>query len=138
MISIVDDEQSARKALCRLCGSAGLGVEAFASGREFLDSLEKQRPDCVILDLHLPGLSGSDVQQQLAQQSPKLPIIIITGSDDPGVGDRVRTAGAAACLKKPLGERELLVALVAATGAGMAREEPKQLKEDPTAVDEPL
>jgi len=140
-ISIVDDDQSVRKALFRLCGSAGFGVETFASGREFLDSLEKQRPDCVILDLHLPGLSGSDVQQQLAQQSPKLPIIMITGRDDPGVGDRLRIAGAAAYLNKPLEERGLLEAVAAATGAGIAMEEPGQSNQETMrsmVVDKPL
>ena len=74
-----------RKALGRLFFSAGFQVETFASAREFLDSLDKQPPDCVVLDLHLPDLSGEEVIQQLRRDEFKLPIVMITGSDEPGV-----------------------------------------------------
>jgi FixJ family two-component response regulator len=133
-ISIVDDEQSVRKALRRLLGSAGFHVETFASGCEFLNSLGKLLPDCVILDLDLAGLSGLEIQQQLRERSLKLPIIIITGRDDPGLGQRVRAAGAAACLYKPVDERVLLEAISSATCAGHAAQEPsRERRELPTA-----
>lgn len=113
-ISIVDDEAPVRKALGRLLRAAGFDVETFASGREFLDSLSTHRPDCTILDLHLPELSGLEVQQRLAQEQIGLPCIVITGKDEPGVSERVLASGAAAYLKKPLDERALLDAITSA------------------------
>src|SRR5215208_2410108 len=66
-VAIVDDEEPVRRALKRLMVSSGITVEAFASGAEFLDSLATRRPDCLVLDLNMPGLSGFDVQARLAQ-----------------------------------------------------------------------
>jgi FixJ family two-component response regulator len=114
MISVVDDEAPVRKALGRLLRAAGFDVETFASGREFLDSLDDQRPDCTILDLHLPELSGLDVQQRLAEENIPLPCIVITGKDEPGVAERVLAHGAVAYLKKPLDAEALLAAITAA------------------------
>ena len=110
-IAIVDDEAPVRKALGRLLRAAGFGVATFASGNEFLDSLRSSRPDCVILDLHLPGLSGLEVQQELSHQNISTPCIIITGKDEPGISQRVLASGAAAYLRKPLDESELLAAI---------------------------
>jgi FixJ family two-component response regulator len=114
MIDIVDDEEAVRKALGRLFRAAGYEVETFATGHEFLDSLEKQRPDCVVMDLHLPGLSGLEVQQYLAMVTPDVPVIMITGRDEPGVKERLQAAGAVAYLRKPFEAHELLEAVSAA------------------------
>jgi FixJ family two-component response regulator len=114
MISVVDDEAPVRKALGRLLRAAGFDVETFASGREFLDSLDDQKPDCTILDLHLPGLSGLDVQQRLAEEQICVPCIVITGKDEPGVAELVLAHGAVAYLKKPLDEQALLAAITSA------------------------
>ena len=65
LVAVVDDEECIRKALHRLMISAGLAVKTFASGAEFLDSLKRQRPSCVVLDLHMPGVSGFEVQSRL-------------------------------------------------------------------------
>ena len=113
-VAIVDDEEPVRKALWRLFRSAGMAVETFASGREFLDSPALPRPDCAVLDLHMPGLTGRDVQQQLAQTQPSLPVIIITGKDEPGVRESVLADGAAAYLLKPLNDHTLLAAVTSA------------------------
>src|SRR5215471_12615822 len=94
-IAVVDDEAPVRKALGRLLRSAGFGVTTFGSGNEFLDSLEVRRPDCAILDLHLPGLSGLEVQQKLSQQHISLPCIVITGKDEPGTAERALACGSA-------------------------------------------
>ena len=110
----MDDEACVRKALGRLLRAAGFVVTTFASGREFLDSLSSGRPDCTILDLHLPELSGLDVQQQLVRDQIGLPCIVITGKDEPGVAERVLASGAAAYLKKPLDELALLSAITSA------------------------
>ena len=91
-----------------------MDVETFASGRDFLDSLAKHRPDCVVLDLHMPGLTGRDVQQQLVQTQPALPVIIITGKDEPGVRESLLATGASAYLLKPLNDLILLAAVTSA------------------------
>jgi FixJ family two-component response regulator len=106
-----------RKALSRLLRAAGFGVGTFATGREFLDSLNRLRPDCSILDLHLPGLSGLDIQQTLVRENAALPCIIITGKDEPGVGERVMASGAVAYLRKPLDEAALLSAIESAVSS---------------------
>ena len=120
-IAVVDDEESVRKALRRLFRSAGMDVETFASGREFLDSLPLHRPDCLVLDLHMPGLTGRDVQQHLAQVQPRVPIVVITGKDEPGVRESVLAAGAADYLLKPLNDHTLIAAVTSASREGPSR-----------------
>jgi FixJ family two-component response regulator len=113
-IAIVDDEAPVRKALGRLLRAAGFGVATFASGDEFLDSLQASQPDCAILDLHLPGRSGLEVQRHLTQAKIPTPCIIITGKDEPGRSEQALASGAAAYLTKPLDEGQLLAAIKSA------------------------
>jgi FixJ family two-component response regulator len=91
-IAVIDDDESVRKALRRLLRAANLDADTFASGRDFLDSLAAQVPDCVVLDLHMPGMNGLDVQQQLARNGRQLPIVIITGHDEPLARCRAQNA----------------------------------------------
>jgi len=107
-VAIVDDEEPIRKALCRLLRAAGLKAEAFSSGQSFLDSIFARQPDCVILDLHMPGLSGLQVLQQLQSSRFRLPAIVITGHDEPQTQERCLSAGASAYLRKPLDDAVLL------------------------------
>jgi FixJ family two-component response regulator len=123
-VAVVDDEESVRKALQRLMSSAGLSVETFASGAEFLESLSHQRPACVVLDLHMPGVSGFEVQARLAQANDKLPLIFITGNHTEETRQRVTKAGAAAYLVKPVDDELLLAALTAAIGKSSGTDEP--------------
>src|SRR6185503_15899224 len=81
-VAVVDDEESVRRALTRLLRAANMDAEAFASGEAFLESLEKFRPDCVVLDLQMPGLTGRDVQRRLISMKINLPVILITAHDD--------------------------------------------------------
>lgn len=81
-IAIVDDEESVRIALQRLCSAHGLCVCAFASAHALVASLAERRPDCVILDLQLPDCEGLDADVWLQRQGVHLPVIIITGRDD--------------------------------------------------------
>jgi FixJ family two-component response regulator len=114
LVAIVDDEEPVRKALRRLFLASGIDVETFASGDEFLESVKMHRPDCAVIDLHLPGLTGLEVQQRLAGGGVRLPTIIITGHDQSGTAERVLAAGASAYLRKPLDEERLLAAIESA------------------------
>ena len=108
LVAVVDDEAPIRKALGRLLRASGLLVDCFASGQAFLDSIGATRPDCVILDLHMPGLGGLQVLEQLKSCWPPLPTIIITGHDEPENQRRCLAGGAAAYLRKPLDDELLL------------------------------
>ncbi|HVR96422.1 MAG TPA: response regulator [Thermoanaerobaculia bacterium] len=116
LVAIVDDEEPVRKALRRLFLSAGIDAVTFASGDEFLASMSTRRPDCAVLDLHLPGLSGLDVQERIAEAGIHLPTVIITGHDQAGVAERALAAGASTYLSKPLDDKVLLAAVAEAVG----------------------
>jgi FixJ family two-component response regulator len=107
-IAVVDDEESVRKALRRLFRSVGMQVETFASGQDFLNSLVNRLPDCLVLDFHMPGLTGLDVQRRLTSAGHRLPSIVITGHDQPGIAEELVEAGAAAYLTKPVDDQVLL------------------------------
>jgi len=117
-VAIVDDEEPIRKALKRLLRSANVESESFASGPAFLDSLASRRPDCVILDLHMPGMTGLHVLQQLQQAGVQLPTIVITAYDEPETRDHCLAAGATAYLRKPLEDTLLLDAVASAAKIG--------------------
>lgn len=114
LVAIMDDEEPVRRALRRLFLSAGIDVETFASGEEFLESVKVQQPDCAVLDLRLPGLTGLEVQERLVEAGIHLPTVIISGHDQAGIAERVLAAGASAYLRKPLDEQSLLDAVAAA------------------------
>jgi FixJ family two-component response regulator len=108
VIAVVDDEESVRNAIVRLLRSAGFAARGFASGEEFLRSWHFDRPDCLLLDLQMPDLSGTEVQQALNEAGAKFPIIIITAHDKPSVREESMRLGAAAYLCKPLDVSALL------------------------------
>ena len=90
LISIVDDDLSVRRALRRLVQSAGYSAETFASAREFLDSSPSGRTACLVLDIHLEGMSGFELQERLAADPDPIPIIFITAHDDAATRERAR------------------------------------------------
>jgi FixJ family two-component response regulator len=110
----VDDEDPIRKAFMRLLRSAGLDAVEFSSGGDFLDSLTSRRPDCVVLDLHMPVVSGFQVQAQLADFG--VPVVIITGHDSDQTRDRALAGKPAAYLRKPVHDQALLDAIELALG----------------------
>ena len=110
-ISVVDDDESVRKALGRLLSSLDYQAETFDSGRAFLDSLADRCPDFLVLDLHMPGLSGLDVLQQLTRTPVPVRVIVITAYDEPETQTQCLAAGALAYLRKPLDEQVLLGAI---------------------------
>jgi FixJ family two-component response regulator len=116
LVSIVDDDLSVRRALRRLVASAGFSVETFASGREFLDSESLGQSHCIVLDIHLGGLSGFDVQQRLKTLGVQAPVIFITAHDDAVTHGRANGSGAVAYLRKPFEDHTLIDAIERAIG----------------------
>lgn len=117
LIAVVDDEEPVRKALKRLLRAAGLQVEIYASGREFLERAAQRRPDCLVLDLHMPGTSGLQLLRQINAGGEPMAIVIITAHDTPETREQCLAAGARAYLRKPLDDRLLFNAISAAIGA---------------------
>ena len=111
-IALVDDEASVRIALGRLLRMADYEVLAYASGEEFLAALGDCMPDCALLDIHLPGLTGIQVQMRLQADHVQLPVVFITASDDPAIDRSALQAGGLRVLRKPFSSQELLASIV--------------------------
>ena len=110
LIAIVDDDESVCRAIRRLVRSLAMDADTFSSGQHFLDLLHAMpsfQPDCVILDVQMPGMNGLQVQEMLAKSGSKLPLIFITAHDEVGVREKALNAGALAFLRKPFDD-ELL------------------------------
>ncbi len=114
VVFVVDDDPSVRRSTERLLRSAGFKVQTFGSAREFLDSHRSEGPGCLVLDVRMPGLSGMDLQRELAQSGIHIPIIFITAHGDIPMSVRAMKAGAAEFLTKPFRGRSLLDAVRAA------------------------
>ncbi len=114
LVSVVDDDQSVRESLPDLLRIFGLEVEAFSSAEEFLASDSVTQTKCLILDIHMPGMSGPDLQEELRLRKIGMPIIFITAHSDAIICSGLLERGAVACLTKPFSETDLLTALNAA------------------------
>jgi FixJ family two-component response regulator len=114
-VAIVDDDASVRKALGRLVGVFSYRVQTFASVREFLESLKSDVPSCLIVDLQMEETTGLELQQHLQNVGSRIPTIVLTAHDEPGMQDRCEDAGAFAFLVKPVAKDQLLGAIEAAT-----------------------
>src|SRR5258708_15835404 len=110
-VYIIDEDASVREAVGRLVRSGGWRVETFASAQEFLASAWADVPSCLILDVQLPGLSGLDLQQQLAKSSAHTSIIFLTGHGDIPTSVRAIKAGALEFLTKPYADADLIAAI---------------------------
>jgi FixJ family two-component response regulator len=111
IVFIVDDDESVRKALKRLIKSVGMNVETFTTAREFLSRQHYEGPSCLVLDIRMPGLSGLDLQQELAKAGLTLPVIFITGHGNIPMSVRAMKAGAVDFLEKPFDDQDLLDAI---------------------------
>jgi FixJ family two-component response regulator len=116
LLAVVDDDADVRVALTRLVSSAGFAVETFASGADFLRSVQDHEPDCVVLDLHMPEMTGFDVQGALANGHSAIPVVVITGHDTPESRVRAIQMGAKGYLRKPVDDTALLEAIEMAIG----------------------
>jgi FixJ family two-component response regulator len=115
-VAVVDDDASVRKALARLLNIFPFIPATFGSGQDFLDSLPLGVPDCLVLDLQMPDMTGVDLQDQLARIGVQIPTIIVTAHDENNLRQRCRLAGAAAYLIKPLDEATLIASINRAIG----------------------
>jgi FixJ family two-component response regulator len=111
LVFVIDDDDSVRKSLQRLLRASGYTTSAFASAEEFQTSRSRPGPSCAIVDVKLPGLNGLELQQALARDDERLPIIFITGHGDIPMSVKAMKAGAVDFLPKPFSADELLAAV---------------------------
>lgn len=121
IVAIVDDDVLVCRSIRRLAASYGLAVNSFTCGREFMTAIEGEpsfEPDCVILDLELPGMTGLNVFEARTRLRPHIPVVVLTGADDARSPQLGVLSGALAFLHKPLDIDRLMAILRALLGAG--------------------
>ena len=123
IVFVVDDDPSVRSSLKFLLGTVGLRVEGFDSADSFLRKKPAGVPSCLVLDVRLPGLSGIDIQHELAARNIRIPIIFLTGHGDISMSVRAMKAGAIEFLTKPFRDQDLLDAVRIALEKDRARRE---------------
>lgn len=111
IVAVLDDEPEMRKALRRLLTGRGFCVEEFASGADFLAAIGSRPLDCLVLDLHMPEVSGFDVLAAPATRLSRVPVVVITAHSDAGTAERVGALGASGYLKKPVDGTALVAAI---------------------------
>ncbi len=111
MIYVIDDDESVRKAFKRLLRSVNHEVETFSCAEEFLKSQRPEKDACIIIDIRMPGLTGFDLQRELKVQGSRIPVIVISASDDAQVREQARELGAVAFFRKPIDDQALLDAI---------------------------
>ena len=111
LVSIVDDDESVRESLPDLLGEFGFRTQAFASAEAFLESGDFKETKCLILDVTMPGMSGPELQRQLALSGQAIPIVFITAHGGESLRARLLAGGAVECLSKPFSDTALRDAL---------------------------
>jgi FixJ family two-component response regulator len=111
VVYVIDDDESVRRALGRLLRSAGFDAETFSSADEFLSNPKQQKNSCILIDIRMPGSTGFDLQQKLAASDIRIPVIVISASDDAQIRERARELGAVSFFRKPVDDQALLDAI---------------------------
>jgi RNA polymerase sigma factor (sigma-70 family) len=114
VVIIIEDDASMREAIMTLIETVGLNGHMYASGQEFLQHSRPDGPSCLVLDVRLPGLSGLNLQRELAVRGMDIPIIFITGHGDIPMSVQAMKAGAVEFLTKPFRDQDLLDAIAQA------------------------
>jgi FixJ family two-component response regulator len=115
LVYVIDDDASLLRALRRLLAAGGFRVCTFSSAEEFLESAAAT-PACLVLDVHLGGLSGLDLHEQLLAAGRRIPVVFITAHDDAVTRERARRAGAVDYLRKPFNDESLIAGIKRALG----------------------
>ena len=111
LVSIIDDDASVRRALERLLASVGLRSVIYGSVRDYLESADLEVGGCLLLDLHLPEMSGMELMEHLSGVAPNIPVVCMTGREEPEIEQWLDTAGYPPILRKPFDQAELFEAL---------------------------
>lgn len=117
VVAVLDDEPEMRKALRRVLASRGFRVEEYQRGEDLLSAVGSHPPDCLLLDLRMPGLDGLDVLEALRSRHIRVPVVVVTALDEPDTEGQALQLGASACLKKPV-DRAVLLSAIAEAIAG--------------------
>ena len=115
MVYVIDDDESICKAFARLLKSAGLDCETFSSPKEFLSLNRREKNACILTDVRMPDLTGLDLTERLAVCGLRIPVIVVSASDDVQVREKARETGAVAFFQKPVDDQALLDAILWAT-----------------------
>ena len=124
-IVVVDDDPEMSKAVGRLLNAAGFCATTFDSAETFLKTSSTTTAACLILDIHLEGISGFELRRRLKQKGFKAPVIFITAYDDPALRAQARDAGAVAYFTKPFTGKDLVAAINKAINLGVASNQPR-------------
>jgi len=116
-ILVVDDDEMVRDSLRALLESRNFAVADFTSGQDFLAHRDGMIGSCVLLDIHMPGMTGVDLLKILRERGDSIPVILITGRIDAGIQAQAKAFGAAALLDKPIAAARLFAAIEDATAA---------------------
>jgi FixJ family two-component response regulator len=109
LIAIIDDDPSVCRALKRLIRSLGMRAATFPSGESFFHTVGSvEKPDCVVVDVQMPGMNGLEVQERMVQELPDIPLIFMTAHSDEAVAKRVVAMGAVGFLNKPFADNSLI------------------------------
>jgi len=114
LISVIDDDDSLRAAVVGLLRSHGYRAEGYSTGEAFL--VAAPGPDCIVTDIHMPGISGIDLKDELVRRGDTTPVIMITARSDAGLEGRARASGAACFLRKPFDAGDLVQCIESALG----------------------
>jgi len=107
-VFVVDDDQAVRDSLALLVQSVGIEAETFASARAFLDAYRPDQRGCLITDIHMPGMSGLELQEQLSSDGVRIPVIVLTAHGDVPAAVRALKGGAVDFVEKPFNPQALL------------------------------
>lgn len=138
VVHVVDDDASMRTSLARLLGGAGYVVTLYATAEELLDAASAVLSGCILLDLRLPGATGLEVQDRLAQRGCRVPIVFLTAHGDVTASVRAMKRGAADFLQKPVVADELFAAVASALASGAAAQRQRRELADLQALADTL
>jgi len=125
IVCIVDDDEAIRDSMRLLIESYGMGVREYPSATAYLNDMPPSGSACILLDLHMPGMSGLELLELLRRRHIDTPAIMITGRSDPALADRIERTGVLALLHKPVGDDDLMAYIERAFAQGKKADKPQ-------------